>query len=51
MIYLIEDGAQSFGAKQNNKRSCGLSYIGTTSFFPLSLWVDMVMGELVFVMI
>ena len=31
---VIEDGAQSFGAKQNNKHSCALSYIGTTSFFP-----------------
>ncbi len=33
-IFVIEDGAQSFGSKQNNKLSCGLSYIGTTSFFP-----------------
>ena len=33
-LFVIEDGAQSFGAKQNNKRSCALSYIGTTSFFP-----------------
>ena len=33
-IPVIEDGAQSFGAKHHNKRSCGLSTIGTTSFFP-----------------
>lgn len=33
-IPVIEDGAQSFGATQNNKRSCGLSTIGCTSFFP-----------------
>ena len=31
---VIEDGAQSFGATQNGKRSCGLSTIGCTSFFP-----------------
>jgi UDP-2-acetamido-2-deoxy-ribo-hexuluronate aminotransferase len=31
---VIEDGAQSFGAKQHGRRSCGLSTIGTTSFFP-----------------
>jgi UDP-2-acetamido-2-deoxy-ribo-hexuluronate aminotransferase len=31
---VIEDGAQSFGATQNNKKSCGLSTIGCTSFFP-----------------
>ena len=31
---VIEDGAQSFGAEQNGRRSCGLSTIGTTSFFP-----------------
>ena len=33
-IPVIEDGAQSFGAKQNQIRSCGLSTIGITSFFP-----------------
>jgi UDP-2-acetamido-2-deoxy-ribo-hexuluronate aminotransferase len=31
---VIEDGAQSFGASQHGRRSCGLSTIGTTSFFP-----------------
>jgi UDP-2-acetamido-2-deoxy-ribo-hexuluronate aminotransferase len=31
---VIEDGAQSFGATQRGRRSCGLSTIGTTSFFP-----------------
>ena len=33
-ISVIEDGAQSFGSTHRNKRSCGLSTIGTTSFFP-----------------
>ena len=31
---VIEDGAQSFGATFNGRRSCGLSTIGCTSFFP-----------------
>lgn len=31
---VIEDAAQSFGAKHHDKRSCGLSIIGSTSFFP-----------------
>jgi UDP-2-acetamido-2-deoxy-ribo-hexuluronate aminotransferase len=31
---VIEDGAQSFGAMHHGKRSCGLSLIGSTSFFP-----------------
>jgi UDP-2-acetamido-2-deoxy-ribo-hexuluronate aminotransferase len=31
---VIEDGAQSFGAVQNGKRSCALSDVGSTSFFP-----------------
>jgi UDP-2-acetamido-2-deoxy-ribo-hexuluronate aminotransferase len=31
---VIEDGAQSFGATHHGKRSCGLSTIGCTSFFP-----------------
>lgn len=33
-IPVIEDGAQSFGALYKNKRSCNLTTIGTTSFFP-----------------
>jgi len=33
-IPVIEDGAQSFGASHNGKKSCGLSLIGCTSFFP-----------------
>jgi UDP-2-acetamido-2-deoxy-ribo-hexuluronate aminotransferase len=31
---VIEDAAQSFGAKQGERHSCGLSTIGATSFFP-----------------
>lgn len=31
---VIEDGAQSFGATYKGKRSCALSTIGSTSFFP-----------------
>ena len=31
---VIEDGAQSFGAIYNGKKSCNLTTIGTTSFFP-----------------
>ena len=33
-IPVIEDGAQSFGGTHHGKRSCGLSLIGCTSFFP-----------------
>ncbi len=33
-IPVIEDGAQSFGASYRGRRSCGLSLIGCTSFFP-----------------
>jgi len=33
-ISVIEDAAQSFGATYKGKRSCGLSQIGCTSFFP-----------------
>lgn len=31
---VIEDGAQSFGGTYRGRRSCGLSTIGSTSFFP-----------------
>ena len=33
-LYVIEDAAQSFGALYKDKKSCGLSLIGCTSFFP-----------------
>jgi UDP-2-acetamido-2-deoxy-ribo-hexuluronate aminotransferase len=33
-LYVIEDAAQSFGATQNGIRSCNLSDIACTSFFP-----------------
>jgi UDP-2-acetamido-2-deoxy-ribo-hexuluronate aminotransferase len=33
-ITVIEDAAQSFGATQNGKRSCGVTKISSTSFFP-----------------
>ena len=31
---VVEDGAQSFGATYKGKKSCGLTTIGCTSFFP-----------------
>jgi len=33
-LAVIEDGGQSFGALYHGRRSCALSTIGTTSFFP-----------------
>ena len=33
-LAVIEDGAQSFGAVYQDKRSCALSTFGATSFFP-----------------
>jgi UDP-2-acetamido-2-deoxy-ribo-hexuluronate aminotransferase len=33
-IAVIEDAAQSFGATQRGYRSCGVTLIGSTSFFP-----------------
>jgi UDP-2-acetamido-2-deoxy-ribo-hexuluronate aminotransferase len=33
-IAVLEDAAQSFGARQRGLRSCGVTLIGSTSFFP-----------------
>ncbi|MBL0687133.1 MAG: DegT/DnrJ/EryC1/StrS family aminotransferase [Sulfurospirillum sp.] len=33
-LFVIEDACQSFGAEFKNKKSCNLSTIGCTSFFP-----------------
>lgn len=33
-IAVIEDGAQSFGATQHGRKSCSVTLIGSTSFFP-----------------
>lgn len=33
-IPVIEDAAQSFGATQRGKKSCSLTLVGSTSFFP-----------------
>jgi UDP-2-acetamido-2-deoxy-ribo-hexuluronate aminotransferase len=33
-LVVIEDAAQSFGSTQHGKRSCSLSHIASTSFFP-----------------
>lgn len=33
-ITVIEDAAQSFGAKYKGKRSCNLTFVAATSFFP-----------------
>jgi UDP-2-acetamido-2-deoxy-ribo-hexuluronate aminotransferase len=33
-LFVIEDGAQSFGSSQNSQKSCSFGDIGTTSFFP-----------------
>lgn len=33
-LFIIEDGAQSFGAEFDGKKSCGFPHIGCTSFFP-----------------
>ncbi|MEA2076426.1 MAG: DegT/DnrJ/EryC1/StrS family aminotransferase [Candidatus Marinimicrobia bacterium] len=33
-LWVLEDGAQSFGAEYNGKKSCALTKIAITSFFP-----------------
>ncbi len=33
-LFVIEDGAQSFGSSMNGRKSCSLAGIGITSFFP-----------------
>lgn len=33
-LWVLEDGAQSYGAEYKGKRSCSLSDVATTSFFP-----------------
>lgn len=33
-LAVIEDGAQSFGATRNGRRSCGVTALASTSFFP-----------------
>jgi len=33
-LFVIEDGAQSFGAERNGSMSCGFPHMGVTSFFP-----------------
>lgn len=33
-LFVIEDGAQSFGASRGGTRSCGFPHMGVTSFFP-----------------
>ena len=33
-LFVIEDGAQSFGAVYKGRKSCGLSDVGATSYYP-----------------
>ncbi len=33
-LTVIEDGAQSFGARQRDRHSCSVTRVGSTSFFP-----------------
>lgn len=33
-LWVMEDGAQSFGAKYKGRRSCSMTTVATTSFFP-----------------
>ena len=44
-LIVIEDGAQSFGAEFKQNKSCNLSDIGCTSFFPSNHSVVMVIYE------
>ena len=44
-LFVIEDGAQSFGASLNGKRSCSFGDIGCTSFFPTNHLDATVMAE------
>jgi len=34
-IWVMEDGAQSFGAERGGRRSCSITQVATTSFFPV----------------
>lgn len=43
-ITVIEDAAQSFGATYKGKKSCNLSKIGCTSFFPSKPWAATATG-------
>ncbi len=36
-LFVIEDAAQSFGAEYKGQKSCGLTDIGCTSFFPAKI--------------
>ncbi len=33
-LFVLEDGAQGFGGKYNDRKSCSLGHAGATSFFP-----------------
>ncbi len=33
-LFVVEDGAQSFGATYRGRRACSLAHVGCTSFFP-----------------
>lgn len=37
-IHVIQDGAQSFGAKQNGTKCCAAALVGSTSFFPAKVF-------------
>ena len=44
-LFVLEDGAQSFGATMHKEKSCSLTDIAATVFFLQSLWVVMEMVE------